>query len=542
MVKINKVASFLVAMTMAVGLLAGCSPAANTSVAKPTPSVSAQAQTSEPSTMEQPADEQERISISATYYQSAQAETDAVYDYFTDKFNIDLEMIGVSPDSLSETNNIAIPAGTMYDWMMWDLNYATYLSYVKQGLLKPLPEGWEQTYPNLYGAMQASGILEQLYVDGKAYAIPKTVYYNFAKGDTALWHMMLYYRADWMEQLGMQPWGDTVTISQATDFFKAAVEKDLAGNGNTIGLSGSTSHLTSLLMQTQNGYFDNFTQVEGQYVWGPTLEGTTDGIAFIKNLYNQKLLDPDFYLATRDAAQNLFCSGLSAGVYTNGTVSNFTSILNNAQAAGLADVENNIKSVVVTDDQGVWRGAQASNYWMASIFSPQMEDAKFDRLLSMIDYLFTEEAELIINMGLEGVDWENSANGGYNILMDPSYANVREKYPSCWFWRFAALCPDEFSLVNPSENPVVQVAVNNAYAARAESAAKNGYIELDYNVSFLGTQAKADYSVNIIDEVVRIAVDDKIGLADIQQEWDRFIENYKQIWQPVVDDLNATQQ
>ncbi len=483
----------------------------------------------------------DRVSFSATYYQSAQAQKDAVYDYFANKFNVDIDMIGVSPDSLAETNNIMIPAGTMYDWMLWDFNYATYLSYVDQGLLKPLPKGWEENYPNLYGAMKASGILERLYVNGEAYAIPKTIYYNFAKGDTALWHMMLYYRADWLAALGFEPWGDTVAISQVMEFIKAAVEKDMAGNANTIGLCGSTAHLTSMFMQMHNGYYDSFAKVDGQYIWGPTLPATVEGIAYVKDLYSKKLLDPDFYLATRDAAQNLFCSGMAAGVFTNGTVSNYTSILKNSQAAGIADAQENVKSVVVTDDQGVWRGAETGNYWLASIFSPSLDDAKFERILSLIDYLFTEEAELIINMGLEGVDWEKKADGGYTILMDSSYANVREKYPSCWFWRFMALCPDEFSLVNPAENQVVQQAVNAAYSARAASAAQNGFIKLDYNVSFLGTQAKADYSVNILDEVVRIVVDEKITANDIAAQWNTFIENYRQIWQPVVDDLNAIQ-
>lgn len=481
----------------------------------------------------------ERVSITSTYYQSAQAEKDPVYDYFCDKYNLDIEMIGVSPDSLNETNNIMIPAGTMYDWMTWDFNYSTYLSYVEQGLLKPLPEGWEEEYPNLYGAMKANGILEKLYVDGLVYAIPKTIYYNFAQGDTSFWHMMLYYRADWLQELGFEPWGDTVTISQVIDFFKAAVENDLAENDHTVGLAGSTSHLTTLLMQMYNGYFDTFVLADDQYVWGPTLEGTTDGIAFIRDLYTQRVLDPDFYLTTRDAAQNLFCSGMSAGVFTNGTVSNFTSMLKNSAAAGISDVENSIKSVVVTDDLGAWRGAQSSNYWLASIFSPDLEDEKFEVVLSLIDYLFTEEAELIINMGLKGVDWEENAEGGYTILMDSSYANVREKYPSCWYWRFMALCPDEFSLVNPSENQTVQKAVNAAYSARAASAAEHGYVKLDYNVSFLPTQSYADYSVNIVDEVVRIAVDGKIDSSAIESEWNTFIENYRQIWQPVVDDLNA---
>lgn len=481
---------------------------------------------------------EETLSFTATYYQSAPAEKDAVYDYFTDMFNVDIEMIGVSPDSLAETNNIMIPAGTMYDWMIWDFNYATYLSYIEQGLLKPLPQGWEETYPTLHAAMEANGILEQLYVDGEVYAIPKTIYFNFVQGDTALWHMMLYYRADWLEELGFEPWGDTVTISEVMEFMKAATEQDMAGNGNTIGLAGSTGHITDMLMQMHNGYYNTFREIDGQYEWGPTLPGTTDGISYIKDLYAQGLIDPDFYLTTRDAAQNLFSSGMSAGVFTNGTVSNYDSLVKNSAAAGIEDAENAIKSVVITDDNGAWRGAETSNYWLASIFSPDLDDEVFDRILSLIDYLFTEEAELIINMGLEGVDWEQSEDGGYTILMEDSYANVREKYPSCWFWRFMALTPDEFSLVNPAENQVAQEAVNAAYAARAASAEEHGYVELDYNVSFLGTEAKANYSVNIVDEIVRLVVDDEVTDDEIADQWNAFIENYRLIWEPVVDDLN----
>lgn len=98
----------------------------------------------------------EHMDFSATFQEFGTVKgTDAVYDYFCDKFNIDVEMIPVSGDSFDEKNTIMINGGTMTDWMMTFLDYGAYCTYAEQGMLKPLPEDWETRWPNIANMVES---------------------------------------------------------------------------------------------------------------------------------------------------------------------------------------------------------------------------------------------------------------------------------------------------------------------------------------------------------------------------------------------------
>ncbi len=485
---------------------------------------------------------EEPIAITANYYMTEMASADDdVYRHFADKFNIEIDMNGISSDAWVSTNNIMISGGNMYDWMSWEFDYATYISYVDQGLLKPLPEGWEERYPTLYKAMEASGIMEQLYVDGQIYAIPHTIYLNYTTGDVAFPHQQtILYRADWLEELGMGPWGETVTVSEMMDFCRAAVEADMAQNGQTIGLCGSEDALTGLIMNLFNTQYDKpMLGEDGQYIWGPTAPGVTDGIVYYKSLYESGAIDPDFYLTSRYDAQNDFSAGLAAVICTNGTITNIVDMYKAVDTATVGDPYEIMKCTVLVDDEGVWHGNETTNFWLVSLFNAEMDDAALERTLYLIDYLYTPEAELIVNMGIEGVDWQENEDGSFESLLDPQYEAARYKYPSCWFWRFSALCPDEFSFINPTEDQVVQERVNALYATRAALAEEYGYTPLDAKVTYLTGEAMDNYSVNVMEEVVRIVVDANITADQVETEWTNFIEDYRNMWQPVIDALNA---
>ena len=63
---------------------------------------------------------EEPIAITANYYMTEMASADDdVYRHFADKFNIEIDMNGISSDAWVSTNNIMISGGNMYDWMSW---------------------------------------------------------------------------------------------------------------------------------------------------------------------------------------------------------------------------------------------------------------------------------------------------------------------------------------------------------------------------------------------------------------------------------------
>ena len=76
--------------------------------------------------------------------------SDGMYKYISGMFNFDYEVYPVSKDSQSEKIRTWINGGTMPDVVTWrNFDYQEYAIYAEQGLLAPLPDGWEETYPDL---------------------------------------------------------------------------------------------------------------------------------------------------------------------------------------------------------------------------------------------------------------------------------------------------------------------------------------------------------------------------------------------------------
>ena len=440
------------------------------------------------------ADTGDHVTISATYVDRGSTEIDEMYHFFCDKFNMDIDMVGIPWSALKNTNSVMIMGGTMYDWMMIELDYGTYLSYVDQGLIKALPENFREAYPNIARALDASGVGDYLSVDGATYGVPMPILFNFAPKSYYLNMQAAFYRVDWARELGFE-WGASVTLSEFERYLKACVEKDMAGNGQTLGLS-SAGTVGAYLNQFNDAY-NGFVKQGDEYIWGPAADGVVEGIKALKKAYAAGLIDPDFYALDTFSAQNK-----------------------------------------LTDDQGVWHGGEAKNFWCINVFRPDMDEKAFERTLSLLDYLYTQEAEVVINMGIPGVDWTQDENGDYVSLLPAEYAHVRQKYPSGWFWRDTAICLDEFDLVNPSYSKQVLENINAVYDFRYASAEENGYLKRDNKVAYLDSEAMRNYSVDINGEVMRLVCDENISLEQIEAEWQKFIQANAGLWQPVVNDLN----
>lgn len=469
---------------------------------------------------------------------------DAVYRYFADMFNIDYEVSPVTWDNWEEKTRIWINGGTMPDVTFWnfknygDYNYDEYVSYVKQGLISPLPDGWETKYPNLYKMVQATGIYDKLLIDGKAYAIPKVIFWLFAPVDKFLSHGAVYYRKDWLEKLGMEDFGPLVTEGQLKEYCQKAIEADLAGNGHTIGLAGQPSKIVGQITTLENSAWNTFVKQDGKYLWGPTLPGTVKGIEKTKAWYDEGIIDPDFYLDKTTEPKNKFASGLAAALMEDGPMTHYVYRCTEFTAAnpGLDPLDCIGSTSLVTND-GRWTGQQLPNYWAASLFSPDIDPETLDRVLALMDYTCTKEAQEVIALGIKDVDWTYNSDGSYKILReaneDGTYPDIKAKYNSINYWYIFSVLADDFSFADPTIDPRISNRVKAVYAAREE---KGDYLPLDYDYAFFTSDAKSKYSVDIESEVARIVVDKS---ADVETEWAKFIENNRALWEPVVNDLNA---
>lgn len=456
--------------------------------------------------------------------------TDALYKAITEKFNIDIDVWSVDAATQDETGSVWIQGGSMPDAQMWaGFNYSTYMSYVEQDLIRALPDGWETDYPNLHKMIQSTGLAEYIKVDGKTYGIPHAVFCNFAQMDRVVSHVSVYYRPDWLAKLEMAPWGATTTPEQFIAYLKGSIENDLAGNGHTIGLTSNETRLLAYAMMFTGIDFDGFNATEQGYQWGPSMPGVTDTIAALREYYKEGLIDPDFYLISDTDAMGVFYSGNAAALIYSGSASGVVQIVDAFRKANnVEDGYENVSMVTLTDSEEVAFAEETTNYWTMTLFNPKTEDATMARILAMIDWLCTEEGQLITQLGIQGIDWDYEADGELVSLTGKTAIST---YPSFYPFNYMSILSDDFSFVSPAFDSRVKQIVSDIYAAKQAGVV----VPYDYDFAFHNSDAKKMYSVDITENAAKLVLND----ADIESEWNAFINQYKMMVDPLLDELNA---
>lgn len=539
--KKGKVFTTLLSSMLVLSLAAGCgNSATNSQTPTPSPSQSTGTETQTPTDENPYADP---IHFSGTglaeLSEGVDYSNDAIYQTLSQKFNFTYELYPMTWDNWGEKNRLWISSGDMPDLTFWDFNYTEYKNYAEQGLIRALPDGWEAKYPNLNAVVEATGIKDKITFDGKIYALPKPVFMHFAPLSESISHTSVYYRADWVKELGLEPFGDTVTVDELASFINAAKTADLDGHGSgkTIGITANYNNAVSMFVSQKNKGWNSFYKKDGKYVWGPAQPETLEGIKLLKKYYDMGLLDPDFYLNDAKENRNKFASGISAITYDDGTIDNLNNRIKEFAAANPdKDAASAIGLTTLVGEDGKWHGLGGANFWCASVFSPTMSEEKMDRILSLYDYLASKEGQELVGLGIEGTDWERTADG-YKLLRsanaDGTIPLLKTVYPSAAFWYLLVILPDDFSFADPTADPAVVDQVVNMYNVKKD----NGDIQpYDYDFQFYSSDAKSNYSVATADEIVRIVM---LPNADIDAEWAKFIDAQKGMVNPLLDELNS---
>ena len=158
---------------------------------------------------------------------------DPLFLWINEKFGVDMEVMANEPSGADERFRTWVMGGTLPDCANWEgFTFAEYYSYIDQGLLGALPDGWEEKYPNIAKMVEASGYAEYLKVDGKTYGVPHVVFNNFLKMDPPINHATLFFRKDWAAEVGMPDMGKDyyVTISELKQYLEKVKEAGLTND------------------------------------------------------------------------------------------------------------------------------------------------------------------------------------------------------------------------------------------------------------------------------------------------------------------------
>ena len=229
----------------------------------------------------------------ATVKEGTTPETNALAELAKDMLNIELNFLWMVPnDQFEERLALQISSGEIPDILM--LQSGDFYEFMDSGYLRDLTDAYE-TYAceDLRYTVEAFGQAPIDYSsrDGKLLGIP-------AQLDTAESVAGLYYRADWLDALGME---EPTTVEGVNEMLIALAEygatvnggKDTAGLGTTSSVL-STNFALSAYFQMYGAYPNKWVMRDGKLMNGIVMDEMLDALNGLKTLYDNGAIAPDF--------------------------------------------------------------------------------------------------------------------------------------------------------------------------------------------------------------------------------------------------------
>jgi putative aldouronate transport system substrate-binding protein len=462
--------------------------------------------------------------------------------FWNEKFNIEYEIIPLTAENSNEMIRIWTSAGDLPDVTRWGFNYSEYADWADQGLLKELPQGWQEKWPNIAQSQVDTGVAAQLAERvGGDYTLGRPIYSTNKPVETLFSHMGMWYRLDWAKAVGAEI-KEHYTTTEIMDIARLIKEQDPGKVGSAlVPIDVPTGNLPVLFVYPNATYAFSTSQFyedkDGTFKWGPADPEVLEGLKLWRQAYDEGLLHPEFYTLPvgRENEADLNTAGIAAinvaaGMATVGSrQANFI-----RQNLGL-DPNEALSYAFVVDKNGVYRANEASNWGGCDLYSPDMDDGKFERFLDMLDYSCTDEAQYMIRMGIEGEDWERDASGEIVSLLPPDM-QVTQKYFSVQpLYTGMLVMPDNFQLVNPTLPQIWRDKARNQYIQKASLTDADHFHHIDLDVYFYASEARNRANMDLAQEYAAIVLKG----ADVEANWNAWVAEKMPLVQPLLDELTA---
>lgn len=337
-----------------------------------------------------------------------------------DKLGIQFKWTTVPYDGAPEKRQISLASGDYPDLYMlipWvdKFSQTDLLRFGQQGVIIPLNDLIDKYAPNVKAALDENPYYKAMNTapDGKIYGINELNECFHCSYPNKMW-----INTKWLNKLGLD-------MPVTTDDFKKVLEafKTQDPNGNNkadeVPLSGSTEtygvHIIPFLM---NGFIYNddrtyLTMKDGKVDTAANKPEWKEGLTYIKSLYDEGLIDPGAFTQNAEA---------------------FKKIGENADAQLLGAGAGMHPAIFVNTGPGNKYGSDYSP--LAPLTGPHASYATFNypvepgatfvltnkaseeaqiAAIKALDYIYTQEGQLLSNYGEEGVDWRKPQDGDVPI-------------------------------------------------------------------------------------------------------------------------------
>jgi len=423
--------------------------------------------------------------------------------YIEEQVGVDIEFINEATSAnYPQKLNTMMASNSIPDIvMLMDVTQRADLArFAEEEMLLPL-DAYLDAYPTLKNGIKEES-WEVAKYDGKIYAVP------FQRFDSTPY--MAFMQRSWLENLGIDPKTDLVTIDDWYTVLKRFVtdDPDRDGRNNTYGMTATTSgtHFTNKI------FMDSFGAAKDKFVNGELLPyyilpEYKDWLKFMNRLYTEKILDPNFIV---DDGSYLWDKVAVDGKY--GTFLWFWG-LTEYQSKGYD------RSNLVAVKPPVKKDGSESSYVYSSPNRHMMAITAAcknpEAALKLFDWALSTEGGIFVYAGLEEKDYD-VVDGKIILRADRKGKNIG--------WRQLTL-----GVQNPnvSQEPLYGIMAQSygegGMKDLALADASGSYNELDlYSPTFTELQ-KYDL-LKSVQEFTDKAI---IGAIDVDAEWDKYVTSWR---------------
>lgn len=480
------------------------------------------------------------------------AEDDALWNYYTDKFNFTVDWVPLQYAERFDKLRIWIATDDLPD-VVWiglnDVIYSEYITWMNSDMFAEVPS--LDAYPNIQAMYDQEAMLgdELCTFDGKLMSLP-------AMRDSASYDFMINmgigYRADWAEKLGMRNEGDVYTWEEFMNLLQAFIEQDPGGNGagNTYGLCTRMGYFPDILGIWQTNptpwTFEEpgYIEMDGQYVWYPSTDAYIEGLKIVKDLYDRGIIWPDNVIDSSETLyRELYVAGQMGAMAQNLSLGFVSQVRDDMLKVDPSLERDKVYAIAKISNPGTedefYQHAVAS-YWSCVAFSLKATDAQKDRFLATQDWNLSPEGLNLGLYGLEGTDFTVNDDGSINLLWEKDEAGTYvDPYPFREYYTRLSVYDNAANFTNVSKNPQDVEDVRSAMDWSVENIGDKVKV-LDYVQTYTTTPNKdklgtftAQTKAKVIDLLVNSTGD------TIEADWRAWIAEMMPQVQPVLDDLNA---
>jgi putative aldouronate transport system substrate-binding protein len=353
--------------------------------------------------------------------------------YIEEKVGISFQWTTVPFDGAAEKRQISIASGDYPDLYMlipWvdKFSQLDLLRFGEQGVILPLNDLIDQYAPNIKEALDKNPYYKAMNTapDGTIYGLTGLNECYHCSYPNKMW-----INTKWLEQLKLDM---PKTTEEFRNVLRAFKTQDPNGNGkrDEVPLSGSTeSYGVRIIPYLMNGFIydddrNHMILRDGKVDTAANKPEWKEGLAYIKSLYDEGLIDPGAFTQNAEAfkkiGENADAQLLGAGAGMHPAI-----FVETGPGNKYGSDYNPLESLAgphasyATFNYPVEPGA---TFVLTNKASEKVQIAA----IKMLDYIYTQEGQLLSNYGEEGKDWRKPQSG--DVPIEEGAAGIYATIPS----------------------------------------------------------------------------------------------------------------